>query len=203
MSPSVDLLDLEAWVRGHLSAGLDERLTYHDIAHTIDDVAPAARRLAEAEGMAPPSRRAIEAAALLHDVGFTERYAGHEQASAAIARRVLPRFGFDPATIDRIEGMILATAIDREPGTREQEIVVDADLAVLGRNDFRERNRDLRRELELRGTEYSDLEWYRGQVRFLEHHSFFTEAARARYGERKRANLAWLRSRLLACGGRD
>ena len=180
MSPSVDLLDLEAWVRGHLSAGLDERLTYHDIAHTIDDVAPAARRLAEAEGMA-----------------------GHEQASAAIARRVLPRFGFDPATIDRIEGMILATAIDREPGTREQEIVVDADLAVLGRNDFRERNRDLRRELELRGTEYSDLEWYRGQVRFLEHHSFFTEAARARYGERKRANLAWLRSRLLACGGRD
>ncbi|MCE7858603.1 MAG: hypothetical protein DYG86_02305, partial [Chloroflexi bacterium CFX2] len=43
---------------------------------------------------------------------------------------------------------------------------------------YRAGNSNLRRELALYGTEYTDAEWYSRQLAFLESHSYFTPSAR-------------------------
>lgn len=187
--PGPDLEGLARHVRALLDSSLGAHVHYHDAAHTFDDVVPAAERLAVAEGISTAERMRILAAALLHDVGFVEGQEDHERTSAAIARRLLPRFGFDDGSIDEVEGMILATRVGTEPGTRAEAILKDADLDVLGREDFWAKNVLLRRELEAAGARYDDVAWWRGQRRFVATHRYATESARRSRGPGKRENL--------------
>jgi hypothetical protein len=53
-----------------------------------------------------------------------------------IAKEYLPLFGFAEKDIDCICGMIMATKIPQQPRTKLQEIICDADLDYLGRDDF-------------------------------------------------------------------
>jgi hypothetical protein len=55
----------------------------------------------------------------------------------------------------------------------------DADLDVLGRDDFMLHNNNLRNELALLGQEFSDFDWYANQLQFLRSHTYFTASARA------------------------
>src|SRR5436309_16127441 len=73
--------------------------------------------------------------------------ADHERASAQIAAAILPNYGYTPAHIQAICGMIMATKLPQAPHTLLEQIVADADLDVLGRPDFVTRNQDLHTEL--------------------------------------------------------
>lgn len=161
-----------------LEEKLDAELVYHDIAHTRDDVVPAAERLAEREGITGEDLLLLRTAAYYHDIGFVEQSANHELVSVRIASEKLPDFGYSPEQIRRISGMILATRLPQTPNNILEAIMADADLDVLGReSDFWERNRDLRAEWELTTPPMNDEEWYRGQLKFLTEHTYFTEAA--------------------------
>ena len=152
-------------------------LTYHNQCHTRDDVLPAARRLAAMIGISEEETRLLEIAAVYHDVGFVVRYHEHERAGAEIAAQTLPGFGFSPAQVATIEDMIMATKLPQSPHTLLEEILADADLDVLGRDDFPPRNRALQAELAALGTPLTDEEWYSGQLRFMQNHRYFTAAA--------------------------
>jgi uncharacterized protein len=187
-----DLDGARAYALGRLDRELSPVLCYHSIAHTRDDVAPAAERLAAAERLDDEELLLLRTAAYFHDIGFVERREDHEVRGARIAADVLPRFGYGAAQIVAIVGMIMATRLPQTPQTLAQRILADADLDVLGRADFLSVNQCLRVEMAHAGMPASDSEWYRVQLHFLRGHSYWTPAARTLRDAQKRLNVALL-----------
>ncbi len=173
-----------------LEQELSLQLVYHSLWHTRDDVAPAAERLAALEGVTGEDLLLLKTAAFYHDIGFIERRVDHEEAGARIAAEVLPGFGYNPMQIELIRGMILATKVPQSPTTRLEQILADADLDVLGREDvFLLRLQNLRDELAAFGVVMTDEEWYNAQLKFLQAHRYFTPAARSLRDTQKKHNL--------------
>ena len=196
MATSPDYQAAHRYVMARLENDLDAALTYHSVAHTRDDVLPAAEQLAQRSGVSGEDLLLLRTAALFHDVGFTKQRLGHEEAGIAIGEAVLPEFGYGPEQIERISGMIRATRLPQRPQTLLEELLADADLSVLGGTNFEERNRQLRDEMAVFGTQMTDEEWYTSQLDFVGSHRYFTAAARALLEPRKQANLAFLREQL-------
>jgi uncharacterized protein len=171
---------------------------YHSIRHTRDDVLPAAARLVAAEGVYGMDQVCLLTAACYHDIGYTVQFTDHETCGAQIAVEVLPRFGYVPEQVDLVSRLIMATQWPVHPRTLLEEIIIDADLDSLGRKDFLATSRALREELAvLTRAIFTDEEWYRRQLQFLELHRYFTASARALRGPVKQRNIA-LVERLLA-----
>ena len=176
-------------------------LVYHSARHTRDEVLPAVDRLATMEGICEEQCRLLRTAAAYHDIGFIEQYADHEAAGIRIASATLPRFGFDPDQIQIVGDIIRATKLPQSPRNLLEQIMADADLDMLGRDDFFIRNADLRAEQAMYGRPATDTEWYSQQIAFLAAHVYFTASARAWRGATKQRNLARLQERLNACRG--
>ncbi len=190
-----ELAAVGEYVFDRLERELDDSLSYHCLAHTRDDVVPAAQRLANDHGLSQNDTRLLLTAALFHDLGFIEKAEGHEEISVGIARQVLPGFGYRADEIAVIVGMIRATKIPQSPKTELEQLMADADLDVLGRKDFFGKNDALLAELRASGMTIDREQWYTQQVRFLERHSYFTDTAKALRDQGKRANLAAVRRR--------
>lgn len=187
--PDPDYAGAIAHALNRLHTELPRELSYHNAWHTEHDVMPAALRLALLSGIPEPDIRLLQVAAAYHDIGFVEVLTEHERRGAAIAAQVLPQYGLEPDSIERIIGMIMATRLPQSPKTVIEQIICDADLDVLGREDFLKRNHDLRSELTHAGQSITDHDWIASQIRFLQQHSYFTPAARVLRGARHRANL--------------
>jgi hypothetical protein len=186
-----------AYALERLSRGLSPELTYHDLWHTQFDVLPAVARAGAIHELARGEIRLMQVAAAFHDIGFLETWQGHEQVGVRVAREVLPEFCFDEGQVEQIAGMIMATRLPQSPHNLLEEIVVDADLDVLGRDDFFDRSALLRRELIQLGRELSWRRWQEEQLHFLQQHTYFTPVARSLRDEGKRRHIAmieeWLR----------
>jgi len=172
-----------------LERELPPMLLYHSLAHTRDDVVPAAERLAALEGVDGEALLLLRTAAFYHDLGHVEQYTNHEAIATRIAAQVLPHFGYSAPHIQVISGLIMATKLPQSPRTLLEEIMADADLDVLGRDDFFTRNQDLRAERAALGVPTTDEEWYSGQLEFIQSHRYFTAAARTLRDARKKQNI--------------
>jgi len=182
-----------------LERELFPELIYHNAAHTRDDVLPAARRLATLMEVSREDGRLLEVGAAYHDIGFTvhdpkERVLNleHERAGAEIVAQVLPGFGFTSEQIATVQGLILATRLPQSPRTPLEEILADADLDNLGRDDALERSQALRGEMSILDAPVSEIEWYRRQLKFFREHRYFTPAARRLRDNGKRKNIEML-----------
>lgn len=185
-----------AYALTRLAEELPETLIYHSLQHTRDEVAPAAERLALAEGVNGEDLLLLRTAAYFHDLGFIVRREEHEQAGAQIAAEALPAFGYSPRQIQAICGMIMATRIPQSPVTLTEQILADADLDTLGSEQFWIQSKKLRMENEALDGPMSDVEWYQTQLVFLENHRYWTASARAQREPRKQEYLAQLRELL-------
>lgn len=197
--PNPDFAGANAYARTCL-AELAPIFTYHNYAHTCEDVVPAVVYLAERERITAHDSELVRTAAFFHDLGFIEGSRDHEAASARMAQLILPQFGFPRVEIEAIAGMILATRLPQQPQTHLQTILADADLDVLGRDDFPQRNAALHAEVVALGSLLTDQQWYCGQLRFLAAHHYFTASARHRREAQKQLNLAYLAERCAAVG---
>jgi uncharacterized protein len=178
-----------AYVLQRLERELPAALTYHSLAHTRDDVAPATLRLAAIAGVSGEQCMLLHTAAYYHDIGFVLQRADHEMIGAQIAAETLPSFGYSPEQVEIIQGMIMATKLPQSPRTMLEQLMADADLDALGRTDFIIRNQALRDELAAYGAHWDDLGWCREQLYFLEAHHYWTDAAQQVRGEQKRRNV--------------
>jgi len=160
-----------------LRTELSPALTYHSYWHTFSDVMPAAARLANLNQISDMDKRLVGVAAAFHDIGYIHDFDEHEAASVEVVNQVLPRFGFTPAQVDQIAGMILATHLPQSPRNLLEEILADADLDVLGREDFLERGEHLRQELIALGKLNPTEQWNQRQLDFLRQHRYFTPQA--------------------------
>lgn len=179
-----------------LEMELSPGLYYHGLRHTTEDVVPATEKFAEGEGIKGESHDLLLTAAWFHDLGFIEVRAGHEAIGARIALEVLAGFGYTEEQIQIVKGIIMATVVPQSPLTILEQIMADADLDVLGRDDFMLRNGNLRRELAFFGQEFTDTQWFSGQLKFVETHTYFTASARALRDAGQLKNVGELKKRL-------
>jgi uncharacterized protein len=193
---TMDFESAKHYALHRLERELSPKLFYHGITHTRDDVVPAVELLATMEGLHGNSLSLLLTAAWFHDLGFIEQRNHHELISARIAVQVLPGFGYTDEQVERVRWAILATALPQSPQNVLEKILTDADLDVLGREDFMVLNDHLRNELASFEEEFTDLEWYSRQLRFLEAHTYFTASARSLRDAGQSKNILLLKTRL-------
>ena len=191
------------YAENRLEHELSPDLVYHGISHTRDEVVPAVEKLAGLESIKGKSLYLLLTAAWFHDLGYVEQAIYHELISARLAVQVLPSFGYAEDQVEMIRWAILATALPQAPTSLLEEILTDADLDVLGRKDFMQRNGDLRREIAFLGKEFTDREWYTEQLKFVEGHTYFTASARSLRDAQKLLNIAELRNVLAGLPAMD
>ncbi len=178
-----------------LERGLSEKLTYHSINHT-KDVVKAVERIALLEGVTDEGLFLLKTAAILHDAGFIERYEHNEEVGAQMARDLLPKYGYTEQHIKTIVELIHVTEIPHRPINKLQEIICDADLDYLGRDDFEEIADRLRIELREMKKIDSDRKWDEIQVKFLEQHQYFTQTSIEMRQKKKEENIQKVKARL-------
>lgn len=172
-----------------LKEELKPTLYYHDIDHTLD-VYNSAERIARLEKVTSEEMLLLKTATLFHDSGMLRTYTGHEEASCDIANETLPRFDFSQNQIDIICSMIMTTKLPQSASKKLEQIICDADLDYLGREDFYMISHRLKLEWNLLNINPTTLkEWYDLQVKFLEGHSYFTQSAIDSRCEGKQRNL--------------
>jgi|SRR5687767_15967431 len=180
-------------VTGKLLKGLSPRLIYHSIHHTLD-VLEQVQRIAEREKIIHEENLfLLKVAALYHDSGFLFIYSGHEAKGCEIGREELPQFGLKTLQIDKICGMIMATKIPQTPRNKLEEIICDADLDYLGRDDFEMISNNLYKEFLDFGFVKDHKQWMRLQVKFFETHHYFTNSSKQLRNPSKMARLEKLK----------
>ncbi|HZG01275.1 MAG TPA: HD domain-containing protein [Chitinophagales bacterium] len=185
---------VKPFILDKLRKELPPHLSYHSVFH-VEDVFEAATMLAESENVTGEDRTLLLTAVLFHDSGFLEGMAEHEEASCRIASQILPRFEYSEDQIKRICGMIMATRIPQTPHNLLEEIICDADLDYLGRDDFFAIGNRLFAELRVYGIIRTQEQWDDVQIKFLETHAYFTKTAIRLRKEKKDSYLAHLKSK--------
>jgi len=178
-----------------LENGLDKNLYYHSINHT-KDVVKSVERLALLEGVTDEGLFLLKTAAIFHDAGFLESYSHNEPIGARMAEEILPQYGYTQDHIQTIKELIFVTQIPHKPTNKLQEIICDADLDYLGRNDFEEIADKLSRELRERGIITSDRKWDEIQISFLNQHKYFTKTAKETRQKIKEKNMLFVQDRI-------
>ena len=80
------------------------------------------------------------------------------------------------------------------PKNKLEEIICDADLDYLGRDDFKSIGDLLYRELMESGAVQGLEQWNELQIRFLTNHQYYTSFSKANREEKKQENLKSLKN---------
>jgi len=169
---------------------------YHNLGHTKEVVA-AAKEIGKAEGINDDDLELITIAAWMHDIGYIQVCQGHEDISKEYARKFLEENNYPKEKIQKVLSLIDATRMPQNPKNHLEEILCDADLCHLGKNDFEVKGDLLRLEFEKRCTSVcTDQEWLEHSVQFFSAHHFFTNYAKEKYGIQKNINFIKIEKQL-------
>lgn len=170
----MDYRAAKQFILSKLRAELSGQLWYHGIHHTMD-VLKMATEICAREGVRGRELKLVKTAALFHDAGFVKnKHAGHEAEGCLMVREILPNFGYSSSDIETICSMIMATKIPQSPNNLMEQILCDADLDYLGRQDFFTIGNSLFEELQAYHLLQDQQSWNRLQVSFLTAHKFHT-----------------------------
>lgn len=160
-----------------LSSEISPLLSYHNMQHTAE-VLEQAERIARAEGIIDDHQiLLLKLAALYHDTGFLFVYNGHEERSCEIALADLAHTGLQEHDLALISSLIMATKVPQTPATHLEEIMCDADLDYLGRDDFWTISNNLKSEFLQFGFLKNEKDWIGREIQFIESHRYFTRAS--------------------------
>jgi hypothetical protein len=174
----------ETYILNKLKSELSDNLFYHSYGHVLD-VLNSALMYAKLEGISEYQILLLKTAVLFHDSGFTIQSKNHEEIGCGIVKSVLPDFDYSADEIEIICGMIMATKVPQNPTTHLEQIICDADLDYLGRDDFWEIGNNLFKELSIYGILTDEKEWNKLQLKFLSSHNYFTNSAKNLRSEKK------------------
>lgn len=168
-------------------------LFYHSLDHTLD-VYAAAKSLAEQENLSDSETKLLLVAVIYHDAGYLQQRENHEHLSCDIVRSTFPRFDYSPEDIEKICSIIMATKLPQQPRSLSEQIICDADLDYLGRDDFFETGNLLYLELHAAGRMADTTAWNVLQIDFLRQHRYFTATAQSLREPKKQEHLKQLLS---------
>lgn len=171
-----------------------EQHYYHQYEHSID-VMQRAVYLWEKESVSEEEKEMLAIAALFHDTGFTIQYDDNEPIGAKIAHNYLKTILYPIEKIKIVEQLILATSPKVEPKNKLEEIIKDADLDNLGRDDFFEVAERVKKELEtIKKIKIKDPDWHHAALDVIGKNGFYTHTQNTERGEKRRENEEKLRT---------
>lgn len=178
------------YVSSYMKEHADNNLLYHDIQHT-KDVVTAAIQIANHYQLNEVDFFTVITAAWFHDLGyFAGKTSGHEEAGASLAEKFLEEKGVDAAIITNVRKCIMATVMPQHADSLLEQIVCDADLFHLGGDKFRERNKLLRKEIELTsGKHINKADWRASTILLLQNHQYQTDYCRLLLNDKKLEHL--------------
>ncbi|MEO7393670.1 MAG: HD domain-containing protein [Chitinophagaceae bacterium] len=164
-------------ITNRLQLHLSPYYTYHSLDHTLD-VLKQSQQIAARENITDDEELfLLNIAVLYHDIGFLNIYSGHEEKGCELVKNELPVIGFNHDQIHKICGLIMATKIPQSPKNKLEEIICDADLDYLGRNDFEQISNQLYKEFLHVGFVKNYADWMQKQIGFFESHQYFTKSS--------------------------
>ncbi len=165
---------------------LPSHLVYHSVDH-VKDVVEKSESYGISEKLSEHKMHLLKTAAWLHDIGYIWDDKSHEERGCQFAKEFLPGWGFSIDEIDTICGMIMATKIPQSPNNLLEQIICDADLDYLGREDYFIISERLLDELK-NSRELSPSEWKKIQLEFFNKHQYFTASAKSMRSKGKQIN---------------
>lgn len=193
---NINYRNAEKYIVKRLNADLPKGLYYHGIHHTMD-VCEAVERIAIWEGVTGEEIYLLKTAALFHDAGFIHSYESNEPIGAKMAKEMLPKFGYTKEQIDQVIELIEATKFPHNPKNYLEEIICDADLDYLGREDFYQISATLRNELRKFNKLKDEEEWDKLQIQFFNSHQYFTDSCKNRREPEKAKRFKELKEKLI------
>jgi predicted metal-dependent HD superfamily phosphohydrolase len=123
-----------------------------------------------------------------HDSGFLFTYKNHEEKGCEIARNDLSKI-LTNEDMDIVCGLIMATKIPQSPHNLLEEIICDADLDYLGRNDFEPISQNLYKEFIDFDIIKKEDHWDNIQINFFKIHHYFTQTSLDKRKNKKQEHL--------------
>lgn len=172
-----------------LTAELPEGMTYHCLDHT-KNVVEAALEIGKNSGLSEEELEILEVAAWFHDLGYKEDSRNHEAMGAELAGKFLAERDYPEDHIQKVKSAILATRLPQSPRTLIDEVLCDADLTHLARENYEEKSDLLKQEIEtLVKMQMTKKQWMEKNIIFLTQHRYFTAYAQTHFQPRVDENL--------------
>lgn len=153
--------------------------------------------ISTAEKMTDDERFILILAAFLHDLGYTEKYIGHEEISAMVAEEFLRDNGVSEEMTENVVKCIIATRYPQLPASQLEKIICDADFYHFSLPDYQDFANRLKVEWENNlNLFYSDLEWDKLNFKMLSGHEYFTSYGKIVLQKKKDLNIGRLKSRI-------
>lgn len=196
MDYKVLLEQVAQYVTSMFGGHSDDGLPYHNKAHT-QFVVDSTIQIANHYQLSDSDFFVVVTAAWFHDTGYLKTREHHERESVKVADNYLRQQGVDQETIARVNQCIMATEMPQKPQSLLEEIICDADMFHLGTDNFSEKNKLLRKELEAAAKkEISKEQWRLETVEFMEQHHYFTDYCNVLLNDKKKQNLEKLKEHL-------
>lgn len=176
------------YIIDRMSREIPSSFYYHNVPHVLD-VLESAIRIAKAEQVSDSDIELLKVAVLFHDSGFIKSPINHEATGCMFAMEYLPSAGYSAAETEIICKLIMATRVPHQPESLLEEIICDADLDYLGRDDFFTTGNKIFRELLEQGNIEDEKAWNELQVKFLTAHRYFTATSISTRQEIKQKHL--------------
>ncbi len=184
-----------AYILDKLGRELPKTLHYHSVDHVLD-VLNVAEHIATLEGVTGDDFILLKTAAMYHDSGFIVQGKDHEHFGCELVKKILPEFNYNGDQIKKICGMIIATRIPQMPCNLLEQILCDADLDYIGRDDYWKISNYLFKEIN-ESAQLLEIDWLKIQIEFLDQHHFFTATAINERKEKKAIYIQKLKEILI------
>lgn len=198
MDKEADILlnKVKLFVEDRLKNRLSQKMYFHNLEHTLL-VVEGVQVIGGEAGLSKADHLVVVLAAFLHDLGYTEKYIGHEEASAAIAAEFLLANGFSQERTELVSGCIMATRFPQYPKNELEMVICDADFYHFSLNDYQNYADRLKAEWEENlGLIYTDAAWDTLNLEMLRRHEYFTAYGRKTLQEKKMLNIEKLIARI-------
>ena len=195
MKNEILLKKVAVFVKECLQSRLSLQMYFHNLGHTLM-VVNGVKRIGNAEGLSEDELFILKLAAFLHDVGYTEKYWGHEEESARIAAEFLGANGLAIEKIELVKKCIVATKFPQHPAGKLEEVICDADFYHFSLPDYQDYASRLKTEWETNlNLFYTDVEWDELNLNMLSAHIYFTDYGKNILQRKKALNIVKLKSR--------
>jgi len=176
---------------------LPEDLSFHNTDHTQYVVEGVQIIGEKSYDLSKEEIEILKIAAWYHDTGFIKKRNGHEFVSKKFARNFLKVNGYSDDKIKQVCCCIEATRLDKNPESKLEKVISDADLRHLSDQKYPLFAEKLRIELEATsGLKISKEEWIRENIYFLKNHRYYTPYGRQVLEKRKQDNIEKLKRML-------
>ena len=172
-----------------------DRYTFHNILHT-QLVVDKAKEWSSACKLNEQDSIALKLAAWYHDIGYLNEPDNHEEESIRLFLLSIQKETLPPEMTDMVVQLIRSTKQkDTEKRNELENMIHDMDRVAMGMTNFMEWGQKLRTEWKnLRNAEWTDKDWIRFQIEYLNMTHFKTDHGRQTYGAQKALNLQELKN---------